>query len=144
MNQLTNKCITKQKNSGLERNLLAASPSMTDSTENATPPKSTKSRNSNSSVHIQIKPKFELEFVPRDAKKSEFHDLVDFGCVAILVENVMLDQMVVNVNVPAAFAIPHAPSCTASCSRLIRHTPSQKAYVNIFVYVHAYVYESLQ
>ena len=116
---------------------------MTVYTENVafSPPKSTKFRNSISSVQIQIKPKFQLELVPRDAKKSEFLDSVDFGCVAILVENVMLDQMVVNVSVPAGFAIAHAPSCTASCSRLIRHTPSQKAYVNIFVYVHAYSYE---
>jgi len=63
--------------------------SMTVSTENATTLKSTKSRNSNSSVPIQIKPKSQFEFVPQDTEKSEFLDLVDFGCVAILVEKII-------------------------------------------------------
>jgi len=52
---------------------------MTDSTEIATPPRSTKSRNSNSSVQVQIKPKSSFEFAPRDAEKAEFLDVVDFG-----------------------------------------------------------------
>jgi len=60
---------------------------MGDSTEITTPLKSTKSRNSNPSVQIQIKPKTQFEFAPRDTKTSEFVDLVDFGGVAILVEN---------------------------------------------------------
>jgi len=55
---------------------------VTDSTENVTPPKPTKSRNSNSSVQTQIKPKFQYEFVPRDTEGSEFFDMVDFGDVA--------------------------------------------------------------
>ena len=38
---------------------------MTDQTENNTPAKSTKARNSISSVQIQIKPKSQFEFVPR-------------------------------------------------------------------------------
>ena len=38
-------------------------------------------RNSNSSVQIQIQPNSQFEFVPRDTKKSEFLDLVDFGGV---------------------------------------------------------------
>ena len=58
----------------------------TDSTENATPSSSTKSRNSKSSVQIQTKPKIHSESVPRDTEKSEFLDLVDFGGVAISVE----------------------------------------------------------
>jgi len=65
---------------------------MKDSTENATPPKSTKSRNSNSSVQIQIKPKsrlFKSEFVLRDIKKSEFLGLMDCGDAAFLVETVI-------------------------------------------------------
>jgi len=62
---------------------------MTDSTENATPSKSTKSRTSNSSVQLQIKPKSRCEFVPQDTKKSEFLDLVDCGSVAISVETVI-------------------------------------------------------
>jgi len=62
---------------------------LTVSTPIATPPKSTKSSNSNSSVHIQIKPKSQFEFVPRDTEKSEFLDLVDFGGVAISVETVV-------------------------------------------------------
>jgi len=52
---------------------------MTVSTENATPPKSTKSRDSNASVQIQIKPQSRFEFVPRNSEESEFLDLVDFG-----------------------------------------------------------------
>ena len=56
---------------------------MTDSTTNAAPPKSTKSRNSDSSVQIQIKPKSKFEFVPRDSEDSEFLDLVDSGDVVI-------------------------------------------------------------
>jgi len=56
---------------------------MTFSTENATPPKSTKSRNTNSSVQIQIKPKSLFDFVLRDAETVEFLDLVDFGGAAI-------------------------------------------------------------
>jgi len=55
---------------------------MTVSTENATPPKSTKSRNSKSSVQIQIKSQSQFEFVPRDTEESEFLDLVDFGAAA--------------------------------------------------------------
>jgi len=67
---------------------------MTDSTENATRPKSTESRNSNSSVHIQIKSKSQFEFVPRDTEKSEFAELVDFGSVAISVGTVMFERSV--------------------------------------------------
>jgi len=52
---------------------------MTDSTEFATPPKSTKPRKSNSWVHNQIYSKFRFEFVSQDIGKSEFLDLVDFG-----------------------------------------------------------------
>jgi len=62
---------------------------MTDSTKNAIPPKSTTSRNSNFSVQIQIKPKSQLEFVPRDTERSECLDLVDCGSVAISVETVL-------------------------------------------------------
>ena len=50
---------------------------MTDSTENATPPKSTKSTTSNSSVHIQIKVKSRFEFIPRDTEEPKFLDLMD-------------------------------------------------------------------
>jgi len=62
---------------------------MAISIENATPPKSTISRNSNSSVHIQIKSKRHFEFVPRDIENSEFLNIVDFGSVAFSVETVM-------------------------------------------------------
>jgi len=48
------------------------------STENAAPPKSATSRNSNSSVQIQIKSKSQFELVPHGPEKSEFLDLVDF------------------------------------------------------------------
>ena len=59
---------------------------MTDSTENATPPKSTKSRNSNSSVQVQSNSKSRFEFVLQDTEESEFLDFVDFGSVAFSVE----------------------------------------------------------
>jgi len=63
--------------------------SKTDSTQNATSPKSTKSRNSNPPVQIQMKPKSRFEFVPQDTKRSEDLDMVDFGCVIISVESVI-------------------------------------------------------
>jgi len=62
---------------------------MTDFSENATPQKSTKSKNSNSSVQIQNKPRSHFELVPRDTEDSKFLDLVDFGCVAFSVETVI-------------------------------------------------------
>ena len=34
----------------------------------------------------------QFDFVPRNTKKSKSLDLVDFGCVAILVEIFLLDQ----------------------------------------------------
>jgi len=57
---------------------------LTFCTENATPPKSTKSRDSNPSVHISFRPKSLFEFVPRDTEKSEVLDLVECGGVAIV------------------------------------------------------------
>jgi len=66
---------------------------MTDSIELATTPKTTKSRNSNSSVQIQMKPKSQSEFVPRDIEESEFLDLVDFGDIAFIVETVIYTCM---------------------------------------------------
>jgi len=62
---------------------------MTDSTANATHPQSTQSWDPNSPVQIEIKPKFQFQFVPRDTEESEFLNLVDFGDVAFLVETVM-------------------------------------------------------
>ena len=67
---------------------------ITVSTQNATPPESTKSRNSNSSVQIQIKPKSQFEFLPRNTEKLLFLDLVDFGGIAILVETVIIHGVV--------------------------------------------------
>ena len=61
----------------------------TVSTENASRPKSIKSRNSNSPVTIQIEQKLHLEFIPRDTEESEFLDLVDFGGAAFSVETVI-------------------------------------------------------
>ena len=57
---------------------------VTVSAENAVL-KSTKSKNSESSVHIRVGPHFQFEFVPRDTEKPEFFDWVDFvggGCAA--------------------------------------------------------------
>jgi len=58
-------------------------------TENTTPPKPTESRNPNSTVHIQIKPKSHFEFVPQDTEESKFLDLADFRGAAFSVENVI-------------------------------------------------------
>jgi len=62
---------------------------MTVPTENATSPKSTKSRNPNFSVQIQIKPQSQLEFVPRDTKEFEFLEAADFRDVVLSVEIVI-------------------------------------------------------
>ena len=62
---------------------------MADSTENAAPPQSTKSRNSHFPVQIQIKSKSRLEFVVRDTEESEFLNLVDFGGEVFSMESVM-------------------------------------------------------
>ena len=62
---------------------------MTHSTANATPPKSSKLRESNSVANNSNDTKFESEFVPRDSKESEFLNLVDFGEVVISVETVI-------------------------------------------------------
>jgi len=59
------------------------------SDENATPPKSTKSRNLISSVHFPFLPFFLLSFEPQDTQKSGFSILVDFGSVAISVKTVI-------------------------------------------------------
>ena len=56
------------------------SATVTVSTKIATPPKSTKSRNSNSSVQIQTDPKSENQFVVmRDSEEYQFFDLVISG-----------------------------------------------------------------
>jgi len=62
---------------------------MTDSTENATSSKSTKSRYSNSSATIQIESKSQFQIVPRDTENSECLDLADFGDVAFSVEMII-------------------------------------------------------
>jgi len=55
----------------------------------ATSPRSTKSRNLNSLVHIQIRPKSQIESLPRDTEESEFLDTVDVGDVVLSVGNVI-------------------------------------------------------
>jgi len=62
---------------------------MTDSTENTEPPKATKSRNSSSSVQIQIQGKFQFECVLRDTEESEFLDLVDLEDIVFAVETLI-------------------------------------------------------
>jgi len=59
---------------------------MTDSTENATTPNCTKSKNWDSSVQIQSGPSFSLEFVTQDPGESEF---LDFGGVVFSLEIVI-------------------------------------------------------
>jgi len=61
----------------------------TDFIENALPQKPTNSKNSNSSVQIQIKPKSQFEFVRWDTEKSSFSNAVDFGYVAFSVKTVI-------------------------------------------------------
>ena len=67
-------------------------PSMPVSTETASPRKPTKSTSWDSSVQIQIRPKLQFEFVPRNTEESEFLDLVDFRRVAFSVETVMSES----------------------------------------------------
>jgi len=62
-----------------------------NSTENATPLKSTKSINWTSSVQIKIKSKSQVEFVPRITKESEFLGVVKFKDIALSVETVIFD-----------------------------------------------------
>jgi len=61
---------------------------MTISTENATPLKSSESRNSNSSEQIQMRPRSQFEFVLWDTEESKFFDMVGFGDVAFSLETV--------------------------------------------------------
>jgi len=68
---------------------------MTDSTENAATPKSTRSRNSNL-VHIQIRPKSQCKFVPQDTEESEFLELVDFNCASFSGETVIAAQNILS------------------------------------------------
>ena len=56
---------------------------MTDSTKDARPPKSTKFKNWESFVQIQVGPNFRFGSVPRDTKESEFVDSVGFGGVVL-------------------------------------------------------------
>jgi len=58
------------------------------STENATPTKSTKNRNSDSSVKFKLNYYLNLNLY-RDTEKSEFFDLVDFGDAGFSVEPVL-------------------------------------------------------
>ena len=46
-------------------------------------------QNSNVSTQIQIRPKSQSEFVPRDTEESEFLDTVRFGGVEFSVETVI-------------------------------------------------------
>ena len=63
---------------------------MTDSTESALHRhKSTKLKNSDFLVPIQLKPKSQIEFVPRDTEKYEFLDSVNFGDIALAMEPVI-------------------------------------------------------
>ena len=63
---------------------------MTDSTENATPLKFTKSPNRDSSEKIQIGPIFQLEFVPLYTEESGILNAADFGGVAIAMDTVIV------------------------------------------------------
>jgi len=62
---------------------------VTLSSDNVMTPKSTETRNSNSSGQIQIKSKSTFDSVSRDIENSEFLDLADFGGVVFSVESVV-------------------------------------------------------
>jgi len=62
---------------------------MADSAQDATPPKSSKSRSSNSPGQIQVTAKSQIRSVPRCTKKIGFFDLVNFRQVAFEVETVL-------------------------------------------------------
>jgi len=64
-------------------------PAMAVSTEIATPPKTSKSKKSNSSVQSQMKQKSPFEFVLQNTEKSQSLDLMDFGEVKISGETVI-------------------------------------------------------
>ena len=68
---------------------------ITVSTGNATPPKFTKSRNSNSSLQIQIKPEFYFACVPRDTDEFYFVKFGGFRGCGILSGtcNICIDSM---------------------------------------------------
>jgi len=51
---------------------------MTDSTEHTTLPKSTESKNGDSSIQIQVKPNCQFAFVLRDTEESKILDPEDF------------------------------------------------------------------
>ena len=87
---------------------------MTVSSKNDAPPKSTKSRNSNSSVQVRIQSFFSFVFVLRDTEKSEFLDSVDFGGVSVSVESVIpqsvVPQSVIPQSVVPQSVVPHTVS----------------------------------
>ena len=62
---------------------------MTDSTLKCYTPEIHQIQTSNFSVQLQIKPKSEFDFVPRDTQKTEFFDAEDYGDAALSVESVM-------------------------------------------------------
>jgi len=74
---------------------------MTNPTASAAPTQPTESRNSNSSVQIQIKPASQFEFVPRDTKKSEILKMADFGYAAFSVETLKVERHIFSVCVAA-------------------------------------------
>jgi len=79
----------------------------TDSAKIATPPKSTKSGNSNFSIQTQIRPNSQFESVPRDTEKSELFDMQDFGDVAFSVESVTYDCSLFEKEHYACFSFLH-------------------------------------
>jgi len=79
MNAINNKFVGKNTRREMNSESPPRATCMTNSIENATPPQFTKSKNSNFSVQIQIKPQSQFEFVPRDNEESELSDWADLG-----------------------------------------------------------------
>jgi len=112
------------------------------------PPKSTKSRNSNPSVQLQIKPKSQLEFVPRDTEKAEMLDLVDFGGVAISggsVMHVFTFTRDTRAYTPKEIRcrglemiVSAGGCCCVMC--LLRHAFMSTHTIYIYIYIHIYTY----
>ena len=111
----------------------------TVSTAIATPPKSTKSRNSDFLVSHGTNLKWDFSLHWTCTKELQFLDLVDFGVVAFLVETVILEKQIHTSDEYMWMCI-----CDCSCTNNICECSYTNMY-SIYVYIHltkvyAYIY----
>jgi len=111
----------------------------TVSTAIATPPKSTKSRNSDFLVSHGTNLKWDFSLHWTCTKELQFLDLVDFGVVAFLVETVILEKQIHTSDEYMWMCI-----CECSCTNNICECSYTNMY-SIYVYIHltkvyAYIY----